>query len=132
MLNQHHFDETIRPAGLAPVHADDGRPALWGTEVQLPVPWLEVYASSLASSSGVHGPFFTFALSQHGGRPIPAPFLRLIELENLHQLPVPPDEITAGWYRHTYSGGSGERGTVTTCRDGGEARDGSMSSPLLI
>jgi hypothetical protein len=24
----------------------------------------------LASSSGVHGPFFTFALSQHGGLPI--------------------------------------------------------------
>jgi hypothetical protein len=64
--------------------------------------------------------------------PHAGPFLRPIELENLHQPPVPPGEITAGWYRHTYSGGSGERGTVTTCRDGGEARDGSMSSPLLI
>jgi hypothetical protein len=44
----------------------------------LPVPWLEVYASSLASSSGVHGPFFTFALSQHGGRPIPGTFFLMV------------------------------------------------------
>jgi hypothetical protein len=49
--------------------------------VQLPVPWVEVYASSLASSSGVHGPFFTFALSQHGGLPIAV-------VPSAHTLPV--------------------------------------------
>lgn len=45
-------------------------PAFFGTEVQLPIPWVLVYAISFKSSSSVQRPLFTLDLSQHGGLPI--------------------------------------------------------------
>lgn len=54
-------------------------PAFLGTVVQFPVPWVEVYASSFASSSAVQSPLFTVDLSQHGGLPI-SPNTALIDI----------------------------------------------------
>lgn len=46
-------------------------PAFWGRAIQFPpVPYLSIYSFSFASSSGDHGPLFTFALSQQGALPI--------------------------------------------------------------
>lgn len=46
-------------------------PIFWGRAIQLlPVPFSSIYALSVASSSGDHGPFFTLFLSQQGALPI--------------------------------------------------------------
>lgn len=46
-------------------------PAFCGSAIQFPpVPYFSMYTLSFESSSGDHGPFFTFALSQQGALPI--------------------------------------------------------------
>ena len=54
-------------------------PTFCGRAIQLPpVPCFSMYCFSFASSSGDHGPFFTFALSQQGALPmISLTFLKL-------------------------------------------------------
>ena len=55
-------------------------PAFCGRAIQFPpVPYFSIYALSFESSSGDHGPFFTFALSQQGALPIP-PFVWSLSL----------------------------------------------------
>lgn len=46
-------------------------PAFCGRAIQFPpLPCCSIYSFSFASSSGDHGPLFTFALSQQGALPI--------------------------------------------------------------
>jgi len=77
-------------------------PAFWGRAIQLPpVPYFSMYSLSFESSSGDHGPFFTFALSQQGALPISLSLSQDLVLDILSTLWGTPIGLNSykNWWR---------------------------------